>query len=53
MWITDILTAIEEIKKEKNIYTIGCIDRIENNFIFFSSGSIYNIIKKEWVLKEN
>lgn len=46
MWIVDILAAFEEIKKERNIFTIGCIDRIEGNFIFFSGGSIYDIIKK-------
>ncbi len=53
MWITDILAAFEEIRKERNIFTVGCIDRIEHNYIFFSGGSIYDIIQKKWTSKED
>lgn len=52
MWISDIIEAFKEISEEKGIFTIGCIDKIENNFIFFTSGRIYSIMEHQFIDKE-
>jgi hypothetical protein len=52
MWIGDILKAFEEIGEEKGIFSIGCIDKIEGNFIFFTSGRIYSIMEHQFIDKE-
>lgn len=58
MWIIDILEAfvslgvISDFNREnaiKDIFTIGCIDKIENNYIYFTSGRNYSIIDKKFV----
>lgn len=61
MWIIDILEAfkdlgvISDFNREnaiKDLFAIGCIDKIEDNFIFFSSGRIYSIMEHQFIDKE-
>ena len=49
MWISDIIEAFKEIGKEKGIFSIGCIDKIENNYIYFTSGRIYGIMEHKFI----
>ena len=52
MWISDIIEAFKEIGEEKGIFTIGCIDKIENNYIYFTGGGIYGIMEHQFINKE-
>lgn len=52
MWISDILEAFKEISEEKEIFTIGCIDKIESNYIYFTSGRIYSITEHQFIDRE-
>jgi hypothetical protein len=49
MWISDIIEAFKEIGEEKGIFSIGCIDKIENNYIYFTSGRIYSITEHQFI----
>ena len=52
MWISDIIEAFKEISGEKGIFTIGCIDKIEDNYIYFTNGRIYSIMERQFIDRE-
>ena len=49
MWIGDIIEAFKEIGEEKGIFSIDCIDKSENNYIYFTSGRIYGIMEHQFI----